>query len=535
MIHVRRDQLFRAAGYVLLAALLLLCNAKTSSFVDDLYISLTYARNLAAGNGMVFNLGEHVLGATSPLWTFVHAFLFLFFPARLSEPLLTDIVFSISTLGAASVVERLARRAGWGHWGLLGVAGMILQPLHIWTWGMETSLAMWLAGEMLLAAASGRRAAAGTLGGLLILARPDAGVLLVLVVLMEFTTHRNARRLVRLLAPPVAIILPLLAVAWIYYGSPLPNTLGAKRAQLGAVPWLANIGTESARHLLHLLRTGPLAATLLCLAGIIAITVSAWGRRSDDSGDARAVRCAALGIAWPVAQIGALAVMGVPFYSWYVYPLWFAMALAVAAGGAACWRALNSVARRTGVTPSRLQILSGVIAVVIAAWCVIGWAMPWQGDPAARQRDRFLGYKHLAQIADEHARDGDKVLCAEIGALGFFLRDAVDVLDVAFLVHRRPPDVPVYNEHVLVPRARPRFILESHPAIVTLTPMEREHQRMRLEKDFVLAYEDTMEGEYLVYRHLAAVENAYGVQALLELDPDWRDKWEAEQREVEAP
>ena len=37
--------------------------------IDDTYIFLRYARNLADGNGPVFNVGERVEGFSSPLWT----------------------------------------------------------------------------------------------------------------------------------------------------------------------------------------------------------------------------------------------------------------------------------------------------------------------------------------------------------------------------------------------------------------------------------------------------------------------------------
>jgi len=41
--------------------------------VDDAFISFRYARNLAAGNGLVFNPGEWVEGFSNPLWVFILA------------------------------------------------------------------------------------------------------------------------------------------------------------------------------------------------------------------------------------------------------------------------------------------------------------------------------------------------------------------------------------------------------------------------------------------------------------------------------
>lgn len=37
--------------------------------IDDSYITFRYARNILAGNGFVYNPGEHVLGTTTPLYT----------------------------------------------------------------------------------------------------------------------------------------------------------------------------------------------------------------------------------------------------------------------------------------------------------------------------------------------------------------------------------------------------------------------------------------------------------------------------------
>ena len=41
--------------------------------IDDAFITFRYARNLASGNGLVFNLGERVEGATSLSWTLLLA------------------------------------------------------------------------------------------------------------------------------------------------------------------------------------------------------------------------------------------------------------------------------------------------------------------------------------------------------------------------------------------------------------------------------------------------------------------------------
>jgi arabinofuranosyltransferase len=60
----------------MLAALLLFHLSAFEKLNDDSFISFRYARNLAAGRGLVFNPGERVEGYTNPLWVLIAAGLF---------------------------------------------------------------------------------------------------------------------------------------------------------------------------------------------------------------------------------------------------------------------------------------------------------------------------------------------------------------------------------------------------------------------------------------------------------------------------
>src|SRR4029077_17355811 len=67
-------QLFDPRGPFLIPLLLLFLSRvlmliQTPAAAEDSFITFRYARNLAAGQGLVYNPGEHVMGFTSPLWT----------------------------------------------------------------------------------------------------------------------------------------------------------------------------------------------------------------------------------------------------------------------------------------------------------------------------------------------------------------------------------------------------------------------------------------------------------------------------------
>ncbi len=75
---------------------------------DDAYISFRYAYNLAVGNGLVFNPGEHVEGFSNPLWTLLLAGFF----AASGFPL-PDIARSLgllSALGTLIILWQVVRK-----------------------------------------------------------------------------------------------------------------------------------------------------------------------------------------------------------------------------------------------------------------------------------------------------------------------------------------------------------------------------------------------------------------------------------------
>ena len=73
--------------------------------LDDSWIHLHFARNLAEGRGFAYNPGVPVSGSTAPLWTLLLAGVF----AGLgSHPALAKVLGTAATLGSAWVAGRLA-------------------------------------------------------------------------------------------------------------------------------------------------------------------------------------------------------------------------------------------------------------------------------------------------------------------------------------------------------------------------------------------------------------------------------------------
>ncbi len=135
-------------GIACSVGLLLLCSLYYSFVLDDSFITYRYAKNLAAGKGIVWNINDNpVEGYTSFLWVVLNA---------LSIWLNIDpVVFSrvVSAISALSVIWILARYSQNMHWvfAFIFTAAIGLAPsfAFLTMQGMETTLAALL---LLLAA-----------------------------------------------------------------------------------------------------------------------------------------------------------------------------------------------------------------------------------------------------------------------------------------------------------------------------------------------------------------------------------------------
>ncbi len=253
------------------AALLLgvLCFAKNVRLAwpftaDDAWITLRYARHLAAGLGPVYNPGEADEGYTSPL----HMLLLVLPHALGTDAVLFAKVFGVvATLGAAVLVATWPfgrdERLGWG--GAVAAAGWLVVPrtaLHAVS-GMETALATLLAVALFRLATSRsplpERAwslsVVALLGGL---TRPEFQLLSFTTLLLVGVSADHAGRRALLVAALSTWVMPtlLLESARIgYYRQHLPLPFYVKAFSAGALPGLPSLGLWFASALRH---AGPL-------------------------------------------------------------------------------------------------------------------------------------------------------------------------------------------------------------------------------------------------------------------------------------
>ncbi len=197
-----------------------------SSFpLDDSWIHLHFARNLAEGQGFAYNPGVPVAGSTAPLWTLLLALVFALLG---SIPAWAKVLGIAGALATALATRRLVWL--WTESRGLAITGGVLAAIAgplVWgaLSGMEVSLAAFLVTAALVAHMVGRDGRVALLLGLAIVARPEC---LLLVPLFWLARPLTLRRTAIFAVATAAVLGPWVLFNLATAGTPLPATASAK-------------------------------------------------------------------------------------------------------------------------------------------------------------------------------------------------------------------------------------------------------------------------------------------------------------------
>jgi len=366
---------------------------------DDAFITFRYARNLALGDGFVYNPGEWVIGTTAPAFGLLLAIPHLLGLAMPASVITLNILCDCATL-CLTVVWLL--RCGRPVAALLFGAGFALSPIlgRVCVGCMEVNLFL-LAG---LAAIGlyhrGHRIGAAAVAALSFFLRPEAVLLVAILCLTEFFTGARWRGFV-MGAVALAVVLPGLTSLYTLYGGIIPQSVAAKSA-LPAQPYGAIFG--------QLLVPDPFS--------LIVLPVALWGGvRSFGRGGA--LRTITL---WGSAYIVAYALARPLVWPWYGMVTYYTVVLLGALGAADLLGRIPALA--AAATSRRGAIIAGALPLLL--W---GGALAWRGgaDPVAARV-----YDPLRRWCATSMRPGATIAAYDIGAIGYY--SGAHIYDLAGLV-----------------------------------------------------------------------------------------------------
>jgi hypothetical protein len=390
---------------VLLAILLLALVGCTwcmrTSYIDDALIFSRYAHNLIHGLGWVYNAGDTVNAATSPLFVLVTAGL-----GWLVGDVLNAMPYTFALPMAAIVL--LVYRHFRDHGRLAATVAallVVMAPRFYYTMGMETPLLAALAFGACVASSRQRHVLAGALVGAAVLARPDAAILGLMLLARAIAAGR--REAIRFVVVAAAVAVPWFVYATAAFGSPLPNTLAVKLAQrhIWGEPPLFLKGAWRELYLID--ERGAGLPPWLWIA-VCATAFATIARRARQ-------HCAlALFVVFAACQFLAYAIADVPPYSWYLAPSFLACALAAAVLVATLLRS-----RRPG------PFLAST--VVAATW--IATTMP----ELQHRAPLHPAYEFLGRWFAANTPPTATIAAADIGVIGFLAKPRT-IIDMHGLV-----------------------------------------------------------------------------------------------------
>ncbi len=403
------------------AALFVFALTNTGIDVDDAYISYRYMENLASHGEAVYNLGDRVYGSTAMLWVFVIALLSRITSASAEHT--ANIVAAVLTVCNAALSYTLVRHLG-GSRSLAVVAAVALlsYPLFalVSTLGMETALLTALMLVCFLAFMREWPFRTGLLAALCFMTRPDALALICALSavtafgLFQSRTRTRARRDLFLLVFGFACLAaPFVAFCQAYYGTPLPNTLSAKRM-------IALVAAERWWMINHFL-SGPGVPVSIALG----FGASRLIAKRPPVGNGHAARVFGVAAIWLLAYITAWSWTGIDRYIWYVAAMSAPSVVALSASILLVERA------------SRLPRLLVLAFLGVAVWWTreaiqtVHW---WNTSYVEEQELRRRALGRAINIYAEPARE--VVSTGAVGILGYECRECF-IVDTLGLISPR--------------------------------------------------------------------------------------------------
>jgi hypothetical protein len=392
-----------------------------TSLIDDAYITLAYAQNLALDLHWGLIPQETANTATSPLNVALLGGITAL--TRLSGD-----AHPVIALGALSVAAAMVMAGGWIRVlralqlplavGAIGVLLVLGNPFLVSSIGLEVLLIPALLIVLLAMALEERPGWFGVVAGLTVLCRLD---LIVIVLVMAAATPAVRRSWLRAAGAAILVAAPWFVFSWIALGSAVPDTLVIKTSQQELFSiWTYLIGPVlyGTRHwnVVALAFVPALLGLFMLVAWFLARASIRWeAERFPRIGPA-----AALG-AGGVAYFLVLMLLDVPPYHWYYVPPMtsLAMFLVIAIG---VWLKeargsprLRSVVPRTVLVVTALLGVAGLVREVTQG-------VPWRTPIISTNFAPAAEYARIGVELRERIGTAPVAFHGEIGTIAYFCR-----------------------------------------------------------------------------------------------------------------
>lgn len=461
---------YAAAALGLLVPCVMLVVARVSGGpfafpVDDAWIHLTYARNLARHGAFTYFPGDHTTtGSTAPLFTLLEATGFLV--TRREFLIGLGLGLAAHALFLWALARWAVRRLGHPGWAALAVTLVALDGRFgmLAASGMETSL--FLAGVALafLAWSGDDALGAGIALGLAMWVRPETLILAAVFAVDAALDRRMPRRAVAGLGVLAALVAGYALFNQLTGGAAFPNTLAAKAAFYAGRSF-----TQFARE--DLAATFAAAWLVMVPFAIVGAIVRLRPRRDDAAGGASAGTRSEFG--WAIALPLAYALV-LPYshrFNRYLVPALPALAIAGVAG------VRTALGFWTGAGRGAPGVRVGALVAASLLLAAQGlYFLPSFTEYGAIARYHAARHVRAGRWLAEHTPADAVVATHDVGAIAFYsgrrIVDMVGLVSPEVLPHLNRPDYLPYLARLFDERHVTHLaVLEEWQAVDNETPL----------------------------------------------------------------
>ncbi len=478
--------------------------------IDDAYITYRYVANILQGQGMVFNPGEWVLGTTTPIYTLLLSFLSWLFSPELLLPLPQLSCFINALLDGIGcwIIILIGKEINRKAVGLLTAGVWALAPFSVTfaVGGLETSLYVTLLLTIVYFCLTKHRNLAAIFSSIAFLTRPDAAILLGLVIWDRALSYKRDVEKIRgsefaFWTIPVLI---WLVVSAITYGSPIPHSIQAKiiAYHLGQYDGFIRILQHFATPFLEadlfgttFIPFGLILYPYLYVIGLLTI------KQSN--------RSAAILMLFPFLYLIVFAVANPLIFRWYLSPPTPFFIFVVFIGAQ---NILKEILLKTQPIMHSKWVSTGLSTIIMAIpilMSLAGWTIhPSHGSDRPAPKMSWikleLQYLQAVSIIQQQILPSDTIGAADVGVIGYFsgarILDTVGLNSPGSLMYY-PLNPEMYVINYAIPT---ELIIKEQPEwLIFLEAYGRE--TLLKDQDF-----------YSLYQQIATIESdVYGSKGLL--------------------
>lgn len=398
---------------------------------DDVYLAYVYAKNIIAGQGFVFNVGEKVLGTPAPLFVLLLVLFKLIF-SSFSIPQIGSLISGSGLALAGLAVYRIGALTSQRLTGFIAGLLVVFNPYTVLTLGGETPLYLCFVLWAFYLYLTKRKYWASVLLSLALMNRSEAVVPIALLLCVEAFEKKNLPWKMCLLM--LGVLTPWLMYAFLTFGTPLTESYAAKVSQISAGLPRYPIGLW--RWSLNNIFKGNLYLLAALVPGVFGFATLLWAKKGW-----------ILIVVWCILQTVFYCLLTIPFYHWYAAQLGVFGAVLVGLGVVEIPELFRGTAHSLRLLSEKLDrqktatfylarrwtrafiATSGLSLIFILITCYGAWNAVRGYQKFIPNHPSNLIYQQTGKWFAEHSAPGSRIAYLEIGQIAYYAdRYIIDTL-----------------------------------------------------------------------------------------------------------